>query len=123
MRSLGIDLVAALQHLHSRGFLHNDLKPSNVLLDEQGRVKLAGLGLARPFTDTQASSQVCKEPRSAAWAYSADERTCDEWLQLPSWTQGWTHVPCTPLQEQGVQAMYAGCQILVLLALIRSYCG
>ena len=42
-----------------RGFLHCALKPSNVLLDEQGRPKLAGLGLARTFASCQtAQTQV-----------------------------------------------------------------
>ncbi len=30
---LGRDLAAAVQHLHSRGILHCNLKPSNILLD------------------------------------------------------------------------------------------
>ncbi|EFN50873.1 hypothetical protein CHLNCDRAFT_141668 [Chlorella variabilis] len=44
---LGRDLSAALQHLHTRGILHCDLKPSNILLDENGRVRLGGLGISR----------------------------------------------------------------------------
>lgn len=33
---LGRDLSAAMQHLHSRGIVHCDLKPSNCLLDGEG---------------------------------------------------------------------------------------
>jgi hypothetical protein len=41
---LGLQLVAGLGHLHSRGLLHRDVKPSNVIY-VQGAPKLADIGL------------------------------------------------------------------------------
>lgn len=39
------DLLSALQHLHSQGFVHLDLKPANVFLTRSGRLKLGDFGL------------------------------------------------------------------------------
>lgn len=39
------DLLSALQHLHSHGFVHLDLKPANVLMTDSGRLKLGDFGL------------------------------------------------------------------------------
>ncbi|CAN0027795.1 unnamed protein product, partial [Pylaiella littoralis] len=36
-----------LQQTHACGYLHGDLRPSNVLIDEYGILKLSGFGLAR----------------------------------------------------------------------------
>lgn len=47
VRLFGVDLLAGLQQTHSHGFLHGDLNPSNVLIDEYGILKLSGFGLAR----------------------------------------------------------------------------
>jgi eukaryotic-like serine/threonine-protein kinase len=43
---LGLQLGSALAYLHDRGYLHLDLKPSNVIADA-GRAKLLDLSLAR----------------------------------------------------------------------------
>ena len=49
---IGLEMLAALSALHSRGIVHRDLKPSNVFLTPHG-VKLLDFGLARPEpTDT-----------------------------------------------------------------------
>jgi serine/threonine-protein kinase len=41
---------AALQHAHSRGALHGDLKPSNILLASDGNVYLSDFGVVRLVT-------------------------------------------------------------------------
>ncbi|GAB6165561.1 hypothetical protein JCM19992_15610 [Thermostilla marina] len=47
--------LQALEFLHANGVIHGDIKPSNLLLDAQGRVKLGDFGLARRATDASGS--------------------------------------------------------------------
>jgi serine/threonine protein kinase len=52
---IGADLCEALDHAHSRGVVHRDIKPQNVLVTEDGepRAKLMDFGVAR-LTDATA---------------------------------------------------------------------
>ncbi len=40
------DIVAAVSYMHAQHVMHRDIKPENVLIDAQGRLKLADFGTA-----------------------------------------------------------------------------
>ena len=53
--AVGLDVCRALHFLHGKGWVHGDLRPANIFLGDDSRVRLAGLGLKRLVHSEQMS--------------------------------------------------------------------
>lgn len=59
VRAVAAEVLLALEHLHSLGFVYRDLKPENVLLDSRGHVRLADFGLCKLLPDDALTNTIC----------------------------------------------------------------
>jgi predicted Ser/Thr protein kinase len=74
--ALVLELCDALRHAHERGLVHRDVKPGNILVDPNGRVRLADFGIAG-FLDTQAEARLTASSHVVGTpAYMAPEARC-----------------------------------------------
>ena len=50
---LGAQMARGLAAIHAKGIVHRDIKPDNVLVSQDGRAKIADLGLAKQLDDPE----------------------------------------------------------------------
>ena len=69
--TIGCQVADALHYSHSQGVLHRDVKPSNLLVDPQGRVWVTDFGLAKALRsdDITVTGEI-----AGTWRYMAPEQ-------------------------------------------------
>ncbi|MBW3082631.1 serine/threonine-protein kinase [Bifidobacterium phasiani] len=77
VRRLMVEVFEGLSEIHRLGFVHRDVKPSNIGIDESGCVRLMDFGIARSFgTDGDAMTVVGQQVGSGQYA-SPEQRRCE----------------------------------------------
>ncbi|RKP10176.1 kinase C-like protein, partial [Thamnocephalis sphaerospora] len=75
------ELACGISYLHSKGIMHRDIKPDNVLLDEKGHVHLTDFNIATQFNDGRRLTS-----ESGTYVYMAPEMfTGQGYTQAVDW--------------------------------------
>ncbi|WP_341889454.1 serine/threonine-protein kinase [Variovorax sp. YR752] len=70
--ALLIEVLAAVEHAHQRLVLHRDLKPDNILVTPEGRVKLLDFGIAKLLDDPAQPAAPSALTQQAGRAFTPD---------------------------------------------------
>ena len=49
VRQISKQIMCGVDFLHTNSIVHRDLKPQNILIDKDGKIKIADFGLARMY--------------------------------------------------------------------------
>lgn len=72
--SIADQICQALQYVHQQGIVHRDVKPANLLLARNDRIKLADFGLARQASDQRNRVTSANGGGPGADAYASPEQ-------------------------------------------------
>ena len=56
--SIGIQVCAGIESAHEKQIIHRDIKPQNVIISREGKVKVTDFGIAKPVTSTTVTTNV-----------------------------------------------------------------
>lgn len=78
---ISLQVLSGMEHAHHAGIIHRDIKPQNILLDENNQVKITDFGIAKALSETrmtetnQVMGSVQYISPEQAKGQSTDERT------------------------------------------------
>ncbi|XP_013395055.1 serine/threonine-protein kinase 32B isoform X2 [Lingula anatina] len=80
------EIALALEYLQSKGIIHRDIKPDNILLDEAGHVHLTDFNVATVLLDGQlATSMSGTKPYMAPEVFSCSVDECNGYSYPVDW--------------------------------------
>ncbi|MCD7832992.1 MAG: protein kinase [Lachnospiraceae bacterium] len=97
MTSIALQISAGLEAAHNNGIIHRDVKPQNIIISTDGKVKVADFGIARAastntITSTMMGSVHYTSPEQARGGYS-DEKSDIYSLGITMYEMLTGHVP------------------------------
>ena len=102
--AIGMQLADALAVAHAAGIIHRDIKPQNLLIDEEGVLKVTDFGLARPM-------QRADELTQAGYVVGTPSHMAPEQLLGEKWTRARIYLPpgscCTNVSPDTSRSMPA----------------
>ena len=84
-RRLFFELITGINHLHQNDIVHRDIKCENLLIDQNGTLKVADFGFARTMADEALSSTYC-----GSTVYTAPEVLVGKSLYNPRLSDAWS---------------------------------
>ncbi|KAK5793806.1 serine/threonine-protein kinase BLUS1-like [Gossypium arboreum] len=105
------ETLTALSYLHSQGHLHRDIKASNILLDDNGRVKLADFGVSSSFYASSSVYRLGSSTFSSQYGMAPEviHSHKDYSFKADIWYFGITALVSTKKFSETFQDMVASC--------------
>jgi serine/threonine protein kinase len=88
VKKMVYQIIQAIDYWHAHRVMHRDLKPQNILVDEDGNIKLADFGLARAFG---IPIKTLTHEVVTLWYRAPEILLCQRAYSTPvdSWSIGW----------------------------------